>query len=165
MLQNADWAASPVMQSFVHRFIGRSKPNLESCHWQRTDPPELPFPANVQSRQGWMRQYNVENGKPMPFDSKPKSAFKVYMQRTCAQLGENGFLFKCPALAHFAQLEPKLKLQDVPAWQLFRDYKAISPNATDDELRTFIETKAIPHVVSARATAPRSSILIPCNPS
>jgi hypothetical protein len=51
VLQNPDWAANPVMQSFIHHFIGRSKPNLEACRWQRTDPPELPFPANTQSRQ------------------------------------------------------------------------------------------------------------------
>jgi hypothetical protein len=97
-----------------------------------------------QSHQGWMRQYNVVDGKPMPFDSQPAAAFKVCMQKTCTQLGESGFLFKCPALAYFAKLESKLKLHDIPEWQLFRDYKACSANATDAELRTFIETKAIP---------------------
>ncbi|XZE56169.1 radical SAM protein [Planctomycetaceae bacterium SH139] len=95
------------------------------------------------SHQGWMRQYNVVDGKPMPFDSKPREAFKVCMQKTCTQLGENGFLFKCPALAYFARLESKLKLHDLPQWQLFRDYQACPPGATDDELRTFIETKVI----------------------
>ncbi|KAA1258176.1 Cyclic pyranopterin monophosphate synthase [Rubripirellula obstinata] len=96
-----------------------------------------------QSHRGWMRQYNVENGKPMPFDSKPDAAFKVCMQKTCTQL-YRGMLWKCPALAYFAQLEAKLNLRDLPQWQLFRDYKAITPDATDDELRKFIETKAIP---------------------
>ncbi|TWU54740.1 Cyclic pyranopterin monophosphate synthase [Rubripirellula tenax] len=96
-----------------------------------------------QSHRGWMRQYKVENGKPMPFDTKPEAAFKVCMQKTCTQL-HRGVLWKCPALAYFAQLEAKLKLQNLPQWQLFRDYKAIATNASDDELRTFIETKAIP---------------------
>ena len=96
------------------------------------------------SHRGWMRQYKVENGKPMPFDSKPDAAFKVCMQKTCTQLVGGGLLAKCPALAYFAQLETKLNLHNLPQWQLFRDYKAIMPDATDDELRTFIETKAIP---------------------
>ncbi|TWU54841.1 Cyclic pyranopterin monophosphate synthase [Rubripirellula tenax] len=97
-----------------------------------------------QSHRGWMRQHNIENGKPMPFDSNPNAAYRVCLQKTCTQLGENGFLFKCPALAYFAQLESKLKLNNLPQWQLFRDYKAIAADATDDELRTFIETKAVP---------------------
>jgi hypothetical protein len=96
-----------------------------------------------QSHRGWMRQYNVARGKPMPFDSKPDAAFKVCMQKTCTQLFQNR-LWQCPALAYFAKLESKLKLHAIPEWQLFRDYKACSPDATDDELRTFIETKAIP---------------------
>lgn len=65
------------------------------------------------------------------------------MQKTCTQLYE-GKLWKCPALAYFAQLEAKLNLHDLPQWQLFRDYKAITPDATNDELRSFIDTKAIP---------------------
>jgi organic radical activating enzyme len=96
-----------------------------------------------QSHRGWIRQYNVENGKPMPFDSEPDASFKVCMQRTCTQLFQTR-LFKCPALAYFSQLESKLKLHDIPEWQLFRDYKACSPNATDEELQTFLETRSIP---------------------
>ena len=90
-----------------------------------------------------MRQYRVVDGKPMPFNSQPKTAFKVCMQKTCTQL-HHGHLWKCPALAYFAKLEEKLRLHAIPEWQLFRDYKAISPNATDEEVRRFIETKSIP---------------------
>ena len=96
-----------------------------------------------QSHRGWMRQYNVVDGKPMPLDCKPEAAFKVCMQKTCTQL-HRGMLLKCPALAYFAQLEAKLNLHDLPQWQLFRDYKAIAADATNDELRTFVQTKAIP---------------------
>ena len=96
-----------------------------------------------QSHRGWMRQYNIENGNPMPFDSKPDAAFKACMQRTCTQLFQTR-LFKCPALAYFSQLESKLKLHDIPEWQLFRDYQACSPSATDEELQTFLQSKAIP---------------------
>ena len=51
MLQNPEWAAKPVMQSFVHHFIGTSKSNLKTCRWRRTDPPELPFPSNTKSKE------------------------------------------------------------------------------------------------------------------
>jgi organic radical activating enzyme len=96
-----------------------------------------------QSHRGWMRQYNVENSKLMPFDSRPDAAFRVCMQNTCTQLFQS-CLWKCPALAYFALLESKLKLHDIPEWQLFRDYKACSLAATDAELQTFLKTKAIP---------------------
>jgi hypothetical protein len=33
----------------VYHFIGPSKPHLDRCHWQRSNPPELPFPENRQS--------------------------------------------------------------------------------------------------------------------
>ncbi len=46
MLQSPEWATNPVMQSFIYHFIGPSKPHLETCRWQRTDPPELPFPGH-----------------------------------------------------------------------------------------------------------------------
>jgi hypothetical protein len=49
MLQTPEWATNPVMQSFVYHFIGPSKPHLDRCHWQRSNPPELPFPENRQS--------------------------------------------------------------------------------------------------------------------
>ncbi|MCP4758782.1 MAG: radical SAM protein [Planctomycetes bacterium] len=96
-----------------------------------------------QSHRGWMRQYHVENGKPIPFKSNPNAAFKVCMQKTCTQLFR-GMLWKCPALAYFAQLESKLNLKAITAWQLFRDYKACRPDASDAELQSFINTKAIP---------------------
>ncbi len=44
MLQNTDWAANPVMQSFIYHFIGQSKSRMDGARWQRTAPPELPHP-------------------------------------------------------------------------------------------------------------------------
>ena len=96
-----------------------------------------------QSHRGWMRQYKIIDGKPMPFDSKPNAAYRVCLQKTCTQL-RLGMLWKCPALAYFAQLESKLKLHDLPQWQLFRDYQACPPAASDDEVRQFLQTKSIP---------------------
>ncbi|TWU62194.1 hypothetical protein V7x_39230 [Crateriforma conspicua] len=96
-----------------------------------------------QSHRGWMRQYNIENRKPVPFQSKPAAAYRVCMQKTCTQLFRS-MLFKCPAVAYFSQLEARLKLHDLPQWQLFRDYQACSPDANDDEVQAFLRTKAIP---------------------
>ena len=56
------------------------------------------------SHLGWMRQYNVVDGKPLPFNSDHVAAHQVCMQRTCTQL-VNGCLAKCPALAYWPKLE------------------------------------------------------------
>ena len=96
-----------------------------------------------QSHEGWMRHYNVVDGKPLPSDSEPDAAYQVCMQRTCTQL-VNGCLAKCPALAYWSQLETKARLKTIPEWQLFRDYQTCPPTATDDEVRAFIDTKSIP---------------------
>ncbi len=111
--------------------------------WQwRADHPDLHIRIR-KSHQGWMRQYNIVDGKPMPFDSDPDAAYRVCMQRTCTQLFQSR-LFKCPAIAYWAQLETKARVESTPEWQLFRDYQACSPNSTDDELQSFINTKSIP---------------------
>ncbi len=61
----------------------------------------------------------------------------------CTQL-VNGCLAKCPALAYWPQLETKARLESISEWDLFRDYEACPPTASDDELRSFLETKSIP---------------------
>ncbi|MFN3189139.1 MAG: radical SAM protein [Aureliella sp.] len=96
-----------------------------------------------QSHRGWMRQYNVEDGKPVPFQSEPESAYRICMQKTCTQLYQSK-LWKCPAVAYFSQLEAKLKLHHLSQWQSFRDYQACPSDASDDEVRRFLQTKAIP---------------------
>lgn len=96
-----------------------------------------------QSHRGWMRQYRIENGKPMPFDSNPAPAFRICMQKTCTQLSKHR-LWKCPALAYWSQLDQRLNLDSIPESQLFRDYKACSPECGDNDLQTFFDTKAIP---------------------
>jgi hypothetical protein len=96
-----------------------------------------------ESHKGWRQQYRMIDGKPMPFDSGPKAAWKICLQRSCTQLFK-GHLWKCPALAYFATMERKLRLEAIPAWQLFRDYKACPPGATDDEVREFFANREIP---------------------
>ena len=125
-------------EDYVQRFR-----SVKELVWRwRADFPRLKIRIR-RSYVGWMRQYKVVDGKPMLFDSDPVAAHQVCMQRACTQL-VNGCLAKCPALAYWSQLETKAHLESIPEWQLFRDYKACSPASTDDELRAFFETKAIP---------------------
>ncbi|GAA5509147.1 radical SAM protein [Novipirellula caenicola] len=125
-------------QPYVDRFN-----TVKRTVWQwRADYPAIRIKIR-QSHRGWMQQYRVEDGKPMPFDSKPETAYRICMQKTCTQLFRER-LWKCPALAYFALMEQRLKLETIPAWQLFRDYKACPASASDEELQTFVEAKAIP---------------------
>ncbi|QDT60656.1 hypothetical protein SV7mr_31800 [Stieleria bergensis] len=48
--QNPEWAANPVMQSYIYHFIGKSKPYMKACRWRRFDPPELPFPGDAKAK-------------------------------------------------------------------------------------------------------------------
>jgi hypothetical protein len=82
------------------------------------------------------------DGKPMPFDSDPRAAWNICLQRSCAQL-YGACLWKCPALAYRAMMSRKLKLDEEPAWQLFRDYHACTPTASDSQLPTFLATEDI----------------------
>ncbi len=51
---------------------------------------------------------------------------------------------KMPALAYWPQLETKARLESISEWDLFRAYEACPPSASDEELRSFLETKSIP---------------------
>ncbi|WP_246112373.1 hypothetical protein [Allorhodopirellula solitaria] len=50
MVQMLEWAANPVMQTWIYHFIQSSKHYLPDCRWQRNDLIELPFPGNKRSR-------------------------------------------------------------------------------------------------------------------
>jgi hypothetical protein len=95
------------------------------------------------SHRGWRQQYRMIEGKPMPFESDPRAAWKICLQRTCTQLYKS-CLWKCPTLAYHAIMSRKLRLEDEPAWQLFRDYQACPPTALDEEVRDFLAKKEIP---------------------
>lgn len=96
-----------------------------------------------ESHRGWRQQYQTDEGKTMPFDSSPRAAWNICLQRTCSQLFKR-CLWKCPALAYFAMMERKLRLESMPNWQLFRDYQACPPTATEEEVRAFFATREIP---------------------
>jgi hypothetical protein len=47
--QTPAWANNPVMQSFIYHFVGPTKKHLDQCRWQRTIPPELPYPWDAKA--------------------------------------------------------------------------------------------------------------------
>ena len=47
--QTPVWANNPVMQSYIYHFVGPTKKYLDQCRWQRTDPPELPYPWDAKA--------------------------------------------------------------------------------------------------------------------
>ena len=95
-----------------------------------------------QSHRGWVRQYRVVDGKPMPFQSDPKAAYRVCLQKACTQL-YRGCLVKCPAIAYFKVMESHLKLEAILEWEKFRDYRGCSSKASDAVINAFIATGAI----------------------
>ena len=95
------------------------------------------------SHRGWRQQYRMIDGKPMPFDSDPRIAWNICLQRSCTQLYKS-HLWKCPAIAYHSIMARKLGLENEPAWKLFRDYQACSPEATDEEVQRFFSTDEIP---------------------
>lgn len=96
------------------------------------------------SHRGWMQQYRVVDGKPMPFTSDPEAAYRVCMQRSCPQLYQHR-LWKCPAVAYFSMMERMLILQGTPQWQLARDYEGCPATANDSDVATCLTAKAGPH--------------------
>lgn len=110
------------------------------ARWRR-DFPRLAIGVR-QSHIGWRRQYNIEDGKALPILSNPRDGWNACIQKRCTQLYKR-HLWKCPALAYFSLLEKKLRLEDVPDWQLFRDYQACRPTATDAEVRRFFANQEI----------------------
>lgn len=115
---------------------------LETIAKWRRDYPRLTIGVR-QSHIGWRRQYNIENGKALPILSRPRDGWNACIQKRCTQLYKC-HLWKCPALAYFSHLERKLKLETIPDWQLFRDYQACSPTATDIQVKQFFATEQIP---------------------
>lgn len=62
--QAPEWAASPVMQSYIYHFIGKSKSHLTKCRWRRFDPPELPFENDAKAKRlirEWGKQPPAEH--------------------------------------------------------------------------------------------------------
>jgi hypothetical protein len=95
------------------------------------------------SHRGWMRQYRVVDGKPLPYASSPAGAYRVCMQKTCTQLYK-GMLWKCPALAYYELFEKKTRLADTPGWELFRKYRPCRPDADDEAVQQFFAAADIP---------------------
>lgn len=95
------------------------------------------------SHRGWMIQYHTKDGVALPFNSAPKEAYRVCMQKHCTQIFK-GALWKCPAVAYFDFLDRLGGARGAAEWNLFREYRALEPEATDEEVSKFFDEKEIP---------------------
>jgi organic radical activating enzyme len=95
------------------------------------------------SHRGWMIQYKNEDGHPRPFNSDPKAAYAVCMQKHCTQIFR-GSLWKCPAVAYFGILDRLGGAGGNAEWRMFREYQPLPPSALDDEILRFFSEKEIP---------------------
>jgi len=85
----------------------------QQIHGWRNSCPSLKINIRKSPR-GWRQQYRIADGKPMPFNSGPRSAWKICLQRTCTKLYKS-CLWKCPAWAYHAIKSRKLELDEEPA--------------------------------------------------
>jgi hypothetical protein len=123
-------------------YVQQFNAGLETVYSWRKEYPKLRYNLR-HSHQGWMRQYRVADGQPLPYQSEPAAAYHVCMQKTCTQLYQ-GQLWKCPALAYYSLFEKKLRLETVEAWDQFRQYAPCQPGASDEILHAFFATRDIP---------------------
>jgi hypothetical protein len=93
---------------------------------------------------GWRESYRLVDGKAYPHGTGDAAAgHRACIQSTCHQLYA-GRLWKCPPLAHFANLERALNLEDLAEWQSFRDYKSLGPDCSRADLEAFAINTPIP---------------------
>lgn len=116
-------------------YTKRFEPVLEMLNEWRESYPDLKITVR-ESIDTWMRQYQVIDGRPFPWEADGASAYRICMQKFCTQLYQ-GKLWKCPALAYFHQMEDRMSAHDIKEWQPFRDYKAITADATDEDIERF----------------------------
>ena len=117
-------------------YWGKFQVALECIAKWRKDFPNLSISVRP-SYQFWRRQYQVNEGRPTPFDSEPRQAWETCIQKRCMQLYD-GRLWKCPAIAYSGLANMH---GDFP---LFGQYEALTHTATDDELEMFLNTEHIP---------------------
>lgn len=113
------------------------------------------------SHKGWMRQYDVIDGEPTPFNSEPDSTYRVCMQRTCTQL-VNGCLAKCPALAYWPQLEENASLELISEWDLFRSYEDCPPGRATTSFAHSSKPSRFPSARCILVGASRFVVPVPC---
>jgi hypothetical protein len=87
----------------------------------------------------WKKWYRMDSGKPLPFDTNPKTAWDhCRTQRNNITLLDNQ-LYMCPRAALFQYAYNHQFIGD--EWKLAADYKPLAPTCTWRELVDFVESK------------------------
>jgi len=87
----------------------------------------------------WRKCYRMEGGKPVPFNTEPKTAWdRCCTQRDCMTLLDNQ-LYMCPQAALFQYAYNHQFVGE--EWKLAADYKPLPPTCTWRELVNFVECK------------------------
>lgn len=81
----------------------------------------------------------------MPHQSVPEDAFSICCQQTCPLL-YNGNIYKCSSIALLDKTLTDWQ-QSQKEWLPFRNYKGISPNCSDIELKNFIDNFGKPEYI------------------
>jgi len=86
----------------------------------------------IPSASRWKEYYLFsEDGKPLPYKSRPESAWTMCGPNTCFNLTENK-LYRCSILANAAQAWQEGALSQ--EWKITESYSPLTPDASADEI-------------------------------
>jgi organic radical activating enzyme len=89
----------------------------------------------------WYRLYQGSGSQMRPFeDNDPAASWHVCQNRNCVTLQDNT-LWKCPPIAHLPRLLTQLGLSNSDLWAVALQWKPLTLDATDDEIREFFARK------------------------
>ena len=126
-------------EEYMEKFRGV----LELVDKWRSEYPDLRMRVK-KSQEIWQQRYHMEaDGKAYPFKSRPTFAWSECVSRQCHTIYK-GYLWKCPPITYFSNLEEKLQLHDIREWDRFRQYNPLGPDCTMQELKSFFNQGAIP---------------------
>ncbi len=81
------WGTFVICEPMMPNDLSWNAPVITEEILQRLEEWRSAYPALKitvrESHKGWRQQYHMIDGKPMPFDSGPKAAWKICLQRSC----------------------------------------------------------------------------------
>jgi len=91
----------------------------------------------------WMKSHRLdESGRILPYCSDPEKAWKnCFVKHNCMTLMD-GMIFRCPQIACFTHAYNTGLLSE--DWSFLREYRPLSPVASDVEIMEFLHKQAEP---------------------
>lgn len=92
----------------------------------------------------WYRLYRGVGEQMTPFtDGNPHKSWQACQNKHCVTLQDNA-LWKCPPAAHLPRVAAKFKLGQKPCWNIPLQYKPLTLDASDDQVRHFFAQQEEP---------------------